>query len=154
MRMYRDLYWIFPVISNKLLPLVFQCGSSKIVDQVTWRGESTNKQSTGTNNNLKNLKNGRTFHPRHPFYKYNPNSAWVQGCKKSVPLVLVVQGIKVNWGEEESIFYIFEGNSFVITLSDKISADKTAENLTCCRKFCPPKSFVHRKLCPPKYFVH
>ena len=24
------------------------------------------------------------------------------------------------------------------TLSDKISADKTAENLTCWRKFCPP----------------
>ena len=23
------------------------------------------------------------------------------------------------------------------TLSDKISADKTAENPTCCRKFCP-----------------
>ena len=40
------------------------------------------------------------------------------------------------------------------TLSDKISADKTAENLTCYRKFCPPKSFVRRKFCPPKYFVH
>ena len=40
------------------------------------------------------------------------------------------------------------------TLSDKISADKTAENLTCCRKFSPTKSFVRRKFCPPKYFVH
>ena len=30
------------------------------------------------------------------------------------------------------------------TLSDKISADKIAENLTCCRKFCPPKIFVRR----------
>ena len=29
------------------------------------------------------------------------------------------------------------------TLSDKISADKTAENPTCCRKCCPPKIFVH-----------
>ena len=37
---------------------------------------------------------------------------------------------------------------------DNISADKTAENLTCCRKFCPPKSFVRRKICPPKNFVH
>ena len=27
------------------------------------------------------------------------------------------------------------------TLSDNISADKTAENLTCCQKFCPPKIF-------------
>ena len=40
------------------------------------------------------------------------------------------------------------------TLSDKISADKTAENLTCCRIFCPQKSFVRRKFCLPKYFVH
>ena len=42
----------------------------------------------------------------------------------------------------------------LITLSDKISADKTAENLTCCRKLCPPKGLVRRKFCPPKYFVH
>ena len=27
-------------------------------------------------------------------------------------------------------------------LSDKSSTDKTVENLTCCRKFCPPKYFV------------
>ena len=27
------------------------------------------------------------------------------------------------------------------TLSDKISADQSAENLTYCRKFCPPKHF-------------
>ena len=39
------------------------------------------------------------------------------------------------------------------TLSDKISADKSAENLAWCRKFCPPKNFVRRKFCPPKYFV-
>ena len=39
------------------------------------------------------------------------------------------------------------------TLSDKISADKSAENLDSCRKFCPPKNFVRRKFCPPKYFV-
>ena len=38
------------------------------------------------------------------------------------------------------------------TLSDKISADKSAENLALCRKFRPPKNFVRRKLCPPKYF--
>ena len=36
------------------------------------------------------------------------------------------------------------------TLSDKISADKSAENLAYCRKFCPPKNFVGRKFCPPK----
>ena len=41
----------------------------------------------------------------------------------------------------------------VYTLSDKISADKSAEILPCCRKFCPPKNFVRRKFCPPKYFV-
>ena len=29
-----------------------------------------------------------------------------------------------------------------VTLSDKISAEKTAENLTGCRKFSPPKYFV------------
>ena len=28
------------------------------------------------------------------------------------------------------------------TLSDKISADKNAEYLACCQKFCPPKYFV------------
>ena len=37
------------------------------------------------------------------------------------------------------------------TLSDKISADKSAENLASCRKFCPPKYFVRRKFCPPKF---
>ena len=31
------------------------------------------------------------------------------------------------------------------TLSDKISADKRAENLAWCRKFCPPENFVRRK---------
>ena len=40
------------------------------------------------------------------------------------------------------------------TLSEKSSADKTAENLTCCRKFRPPKIFVRQKFFPPKYFVH
>ena len=30
-----------------------------------------------------------------------------QGCKKSVPLVSAVQGRKVIWGEEVSLFYIF-----------------------------------------------
>ena len=29
--------------------------------------------------------------------------------------------------------------SMAFTLSDKISADESAENLSCCRKFCPPK---------------
>ena len=40
------------------------------------------------------------------------------------------------------------------TLLDKTSADKSAENLASCRKFCPPKCFVRPKFCPPKYFVH
>ena len=35
-------------------------------------------------------------------------------------------------------------------LSDKISANETAENLACCRKFCPPKTLVRRKFCPLK----
>ena len=40
------------------------------------------------------------------------------------------------------------------TLSDKISADKTAENVTCCRKLCPPKIFVHRKFLSTENYVH
>ena len=36
-----------------------------------------------------------------------------------------------------------------VTLSDKISADKSAENMACCRTFCPPKNVVNRKFCPP-----
>ena len=43
-----------------------------------------------------------------------------------------------------------EVDEVVDTLSDKISADKSAENMACCRKFCPPKNFVRRKFCPPK----
>ena len=39
------------------------------------------------------------------------------------------------------------------TLLDKISADKSAENQTCCRKFCPPKILSAEKFCPPKYFA-
>ena len=34
---------------------------------------------------------------------------------------------------------------------EKNSLDKTAENSTWCRKFCPPKNFVRRKFCPPKF---
>ena len=61
-----------------------------------------------------------------------------------------------------------------ITSSNKISADKSAKNLTCCLKFCPPKNFARvkkkhiqffsvdknveisswcRKYCPPKNFL-
>ena len=32
------------------------------------------------------------------------------------------------------------------TLSDKIPTDKSAENLACCRKLCPPKNFVRRNI--------
>ena len=38
------------------------------------------------------------------------------------------------------------------TLSDKFSADKSAENLACCRKFCPPNFFVRRKFYPTRYW--
>ena len=37
---------------------------------------------------------------------------------------------------------------FVYTLSDKISEDKSAENLACCRKFCPLKFIPN----PGKFF--
>ena len=50
-----------------------------------------------------------------------------------------------------AIFYerdCYSNHNFSIgsTWSDKISADITAKNLTCCRKFCPPKSFVCRNI--------
>ena len=35
-------------------------------------------------------------------------------------------------------------------ISDKISADKIAENLTCCRKFCLPKILSAEIFCPRK----
>ena len=38
-------------------------------------------------------------------------------------------------------------NFYCNALSDKISADKSAENLACCRKFCPPK------FCPIRYVI-
>ena len=46
-------------------------------------------------------------------------------------------------------------NHIKLVLKHKInrtfSADKTAEISNRCRKFCPPKNFVHRKLFPPKF---
>ena len=33
----------------------------------------------------------------------------------------------------------------------KFSADKSAENSSRCRKFCPPNIFVRRKFCPPNF---
>ena len=48
---------------------------------------------------------------------------------------------------------VYDGNIFVAggeiaTLSDKISADKSAENLACCQRFFSAENF-----CPPKNFV-
>ena len=45
--------------------------------------------------------------------------------------------------QEESQTINKNVNRVNATLSDKIYADKTAENLTYCRNFCPPKYFVH-----------
>ena len=61
--------------------------------------------------------------------------------------------IKIQINIQAFLQYRCRRRLYPPTLSDKISADKTAENLTGCRKFCPPKSFVRRKLCPRKYFV-
>ena len=49
-----------------------------------------------------------------------------------------------------TFIFCLGGRAKMDTLSDKISADKSAENLAYCRKFCPPKNFVGRKFCPPK----
>ena len=40
----------------------------------------------------------------------------------------------------------FTGINPYYTLSDKISADKTAENMTCCRKFLSAENFVRRNI--------
>ena len=40
------------------------------------------------------------------------------------------------------------------TLSDKISVDKSAKNLVCCRKFCPPKILSAEIFCPLKFTMY
>ena len=50
--------------------------------------------------------------------------------------------VKARGMNEGKLYCRIIANHFGYTLSDKISADKTAENLTCCRKFCPLKSRI------------
>ena len=46
------------------------------------------------------------------------------------------------------------GSGMLCTLSDNILADKTNENLTCCRKCCPPKILSAEIFCQLKFRIY
>lgn len=100
---------------------------------------------------LKGQSTSSLFRPQHPATcegeVFNGVAVWWDGNN-----ILYFYQLKQNKENPEPISSLPHAANILVsycryssTLLDEISADRTTETLTCCRKICPAKSFVRQK---------